>query len=239
MSYFKQKVEEANQHFLGADGWENADDWGADGEYESADDDESFDGQDMLAATGNITNESQPYIINVTNTTTDPVANVELLSANIRQSNYVAAGLSYSYGIPGVAYSLFLASIAAGEMFNVGLTRIIASHPTSSSVAESQVNELVTVETLSINGNSAKKTLTPLLDSYQQIPNQVDLRSDFMVTGLVSFQIASLAALATIKVIFFPKAKVNNFKTIEGKKQVSKYADPNVNPFRKALTRGR
>jgi hypothetical protein len=230
--YFDQQIEDANMRFLGADGWDNAD-----GDWDNADgDEESFDGQDMLSATGNTTNESQPYIINVTNTTTNAVTDVEILSANIRQSSFAASGLSHSYGIPGVSYQLFLASIASGEMFNVGLTRLIATHPTSSSIASAQIAELVTLETLSINGNTAKKTFTPLLDSYQQIDNQVDLKWDYMVTGLVSFKIASLAGLTTIKVIMFPKSKINNFSAIEGKKnKVSTYSNPKVNPFQRAL----
>jgi hypothetical protein len=228
MSYFNEKLDEANQHFLGADGWNDADGW------EDADGDESFDGQDMLQATGHATNESQPYIVIVQNTTTADITNVEVLNSNSRQFGYTVSGLSYNYGLPNLTYGTFLSSISAGQHFNVGLVRLIYSN-TSQSLAVANTSEVVTVTTNSINGNSVVKTFTPLLDDYQQIQTQVTLRYDFMVTGLVSLNIARLSGGTTVKVFLFPSAAVNQFKTIKASKTVSKYSDPNINPFKRAI----
>ena len=232
MDYFKEKLDQANQHFLGADGWNDADGWDdADGS------DEGFDGQDMLQATGHATNESQPYIVIVSNTTTADIFSIEILNSNVRQFNYnLVAGLSYTYGLPNVSYNTFLSSISAGQHFNVGLVRLIYSN-TSQSLAVANTSEVVTVTTNSINGNSVVKTFTPLLDDYQQIQTQVTLRYDFMVTGLVSLNIARLSAGTTAKVFLFPSAAVNQFKNIKASKTVSKYSDPNVNPFKRAISK--
>lgn len=232
MKYFNRKIDEANQNFMGADGWESADAWqSASGRRMS------FEGQEVLNATGNTSNESQPYIITVANTTTVTVSNVEILYATTRQSSPTTSGVTYTYNSGSLTYQGFLQSIAAGETFGVGALKLIYSNSSSSSTAIANVSSPITITTYSLSGNSAVRPLTPVLDDYQQVQNQVTIRQQFMVTGLVSMVLGSLFGSTTVQIFIYPLTKVNRFSEISGGgSDVVAFSDPGINPFKRALS---
>jgi hypothetical protein len=232
MSYFKRQIDQSNQNFMGADGWESANAWNsASGRHQS------FDGQELLNATGNTTNESQPYIITVVNTTTVAVSNVEILYAIPRQSAPTTAGVTYTYNSGGLTYQSFLQSIAAGETFGVGALKLIYSNASSSSTAIANVSSPITITTYSLAGNQAVRPLTPVLDDYQQVQNQVTIRQQFMVTGLVSMILGTLYGSTTVQIFIYPLTKVNRFSEIQGGgSDVTQFSDPGINPFKKAIS---
>lgn len=232
MSYFKREIDRANQSFMGADGWESADAWGnASGRRMS------FEGQEILNATGNTTNESQPYIITVVNTTTVAVNNVEILYATTRQSSPTTSGVTYTYNSGGLTYQGFLQAIAAGENFTIGALKLIYSNSSSSSTAIANVSSPVTITTYSLSGNQAVRPLTPVLDDYQQVQNQVTLRQSFMVTGLVSMILGTLYGSTTVQIFMYPVTKVNRFSELnDGGPDAIHFSDPGINPFKKAIS---
>jgi hypothetical protein len=231
MSYFKRQIDQVNQNFMGADGWESADAW-----HSASGRRMSFEGQEVLNATGNTTNESQPYIITLVNTTTVTVSNIEILYATTRQNSPTTTGITYTYNSGGLTYQGFLQAIAAGETFGVGALKLIYSNSTSAT-AIANVSSPITVTTYSLSGNSAVRPLTPVLDDYQQVQNQVTVRQQFMVTGLVSLVLAYLYGSTTLQLFIYPLTKVNRFSEIQGGgADVTSFSDPGINPFKKAIS---
>jgi len=219
-NYFAQAKEYANQHFLGADGWE------ADGEWENAYGDEMpADAGMMEAPVAQVA--SQPYIITIT-CGTDTKTDLEVLNAALRQFTPTTAGVTFVYSIPGVTYQQFLAAISTGKSFKVSQVRLSASN-SSSSVAVQQVQETVSVGQKDINGNVLSKPLIPSLDSYQYSQTIIDLFYDFDVDGMTSFTLSTLYASTTLKIYLYPSVRVNQFKQLQGAVPVSTYKNPNTN----------
>jgi len=236
-SYFLSQVEQANENFLGSDGVWSADSDGADA---------SFDAQEDLNAGGvhevhaRSAQESQPYIIIMTNTGTTTTPNVEILNANVNQFLAIASGSLYSaagsytisFGIPNVTYQMFLSSVASGVVFQVGISRLIAINGTQS-LATGQVQETVLITSRDINGNSVARPFIPILDNYQFQQAQVDIRYDYLVNGLTSFILGNLYGSTTVKVLLYPARKVNQFSHLKGK-AITAYRNPQLDPALRA-----
>ena len=220
MNYFQNKLNQANEEFLGADAWTEADAWN------------SIDGQEqVLNATASAADQSQsrPYIIKVVNTTTTDVANVEILNCAVTQFGYTPAGLTYSYGFSNITLQQFRASIASGQGFKAGLFRLFYTNATAAT-AQSNITEVVTLTTYSANGDSAISTYVPTLDDYQYQQAQVTIRNTFLVSAMVSLVINALYASTTVKVMIYPVSAVNQFDLIQGKNPQRSFAAPAVNP---------
>ena len=243
-SYFVSRVEKANEEFLGmAGGVWSADSDGADGDGadgDGADGEMSFAAQDQLNASGGAqrrqggSQDSQPYIIVVTNTNTTTTPNVEVLNANVGQFTGNAGqgldpnGLKITYGLPNITYQQFLASISSGLVFQVGISRLIAINA-SPSLATAQVQETVLITTKDINGNSVSRPFIPIIDNYQFQQNQVDIRYDYLVNGLTSFIIGNIYGSTIMKVLLYPARKINQFKGLSGGNTTS-YKNPRLDP---------
>lgn len=225
MSYFENIRNQANEQFLGADGFSDADGDFADYKSFSSQEQLNIDGPAMQAQ------ESQPYIINIVVGTAN-VSNLEILDANTRQLAATTSGVTFTYGLPNITYAQFLATIANGNPFEIGKVRLVASNA-STSVAQTQVLETVTILTKDLNGNEAKRSIIPAIDNYQYTSTQVDLNVAFLVNGLTSFVFGTVYANTTLKVFMYPSKKVNPFKAIESGANVTAYKAPNVNPILK------
>ena len=223
----------ANENFLGSDG--------ADGEVWSADSGEEqqmFDQQEQLNAVGkhhtkSHAQDSQPYIVVVTNTTTANFTSVEILNADVAQFNTnnqtTGAGtLVVSYGLPTITYQQFLAAIASGLVFQVGITRLIAI-ASSTTLAQGQIQETVTITTKDINGNQVSRPFIPIIDNYQYQNTQVDIRYDYLVNGLTSVNIANIYANMIVKFLLYPARKHNPFTGLKGANTTA-YRNPALNP---------
>lgn len=244
--YFKEANNHVNEEFLGFDdydddfenaddSWENAndDDWNSANAFGDAlpMDDEYENARGRSRGMGvSQKGESQPYIIQIQNTTTADISNVVILNAAIQQSaaapNYGnTAGISITYGLSNVTYTQFVASISSGRVFENGQLRLVASH-SSAATAESQVLTTTTIETKDLNGNAITRPFIPQKDSYQQINTQVDIFYRFMVDALTSITFATLSANVTLKVYLYPFARVNQFKQVAGKGGAVRYRNP-------------
>ena len=205
--YFEEINEFANENFYSFDGaFEFADeDFGFDGDDFDGDYDYA-DGAPQSAPT------SQPYIINVTNTsTTTAVSNVSILGAysNIGTAAPAygnGANISITIGIANITYTEFLYQ-SMNKPFSVGLTY------TSSNVT-AQVLETLTVTQKDVNGNVASKVLTPTVDPYQFQTDKIAFKFEYRVDGFTQIVISSMLAapsgsVNTLKIYMYPSESVS------------------------------
>ena len=219
--YFADALNHVNNEFLGADGWEAGDGWGADG-YEEM--------QGGLNAEGGrpaANSQSLPFVIILENTTTATVSDVEILNSAENFNNYAVSGISITYGLSGITYNTFLGRINSGQTFEVGQLRLIASSSTSGR-AELQVLQTVKVTTKTIDGRDSSMQLRPQKDSFQYIATQVDSYVPFMVDSLTAITFASILGSTTVQVYLYPMASTNPFGALKGK-GASQYSNPNTN----------
>lgn len=217
--YFEDVNEFANQNFHSFDGnFEFADeDFGFD--YES--DGYSADGGGMA----NAAPTSQPYIINVQNTTSANINNVTILGAYTfigtgAPSYGNTAGISISMGITNVTYTEFLYQ-SMNKPFSVGLTY------TSADIA-AQVLETITVTQKDINGNISSKVLTPTIDPYQFQTDKIAFKFEYRIDGFTNLTIARVLANTTLKVYFYPSETVSVSRALAGRAAVQDYGRPSV-----------
>lgn len=216
--YFEEVNEFANQNFHSFDG-----------NFEFADEDFGFDYEsDGYSADGGMANAaptSQPYIINVQNTTASNISNVTILGAYTfigtgSPAYGNAAGISISMGITNVTYTEFLYQ-SMNKPFSVGLTY------TSADVA-AQVLETITVTQKDINGNISSKVLTPTIDPYQFQTDKIAFKFEYRIDGFTNLTIARVLANTTLKVYFYPSETVSVSRALAGRAAVQDYGRPSV-----------
>ena len=215
--YFEDVNEFANENFFSFDGeFEFADeDFGFD--YES--DGYSADGQAAAAPT------SQPYIINVRNTTASNISNVTILGAYTFIGTTAPAygnstGISITMGIANVTYTEFLYQ-SMNKPFSVGLTYTSADNAP-------QVLETITVTQKDINGNVSSKVLTPTIDPYQFQTDKIAFKFEYRIDGFTNLVISRLLNATTMKVYFYPSETVSTSRALAGRAAVQNYGKPSV-----------
>ena len=218
--YFEEVNEFANKNFHSFDG-----------DFEFADEDFGFDddyGFDDYSADGGQANSaptSQPYIINVQNTTASSISNVTILGAytfigTTAPAYGNTAGISISMGIANVTYTEFLYQ-SMNKPFSVGLTY------TSADTA-AQVLETITVTQKDINGNVSSKVLTPTIDPYQFQTDKIAFKFEYRIDGFTNLTISKILNNTTMKVYFYPSETVSVSRALAGRKAVQDYGKPNV-----------
>jgi hypothetical protein len=244
-NYFQDAQEEANDNFFNYggdddfdgydDGYDNYDDYD---DFDDDDDDnfDDYDGDEdsFSMATGSNPNAStsQPYIVNVQNTSTIAVSGVSILQSYTALSLPVAtqspfwgngANISITMGITSVTYSEFLYQ-SMNKPFAVGLTYYQAS----GTGASTQVLETLTLIQKDINGNRSQKTLVPTIDPYQFTASVVAIKFSYQIDGFTTIVIASVLAGTTAKLYFYPAETSSVARTLSGKKAVAGYGNPNI-----------
>jgi hypothetical protein len=224
--YFSDVRDYANDHFFSYDGGDGMDDF--DGAFEFADYD-SFSDYDN--ATGNQLGgtasaaTSQPYILNVENTTASAVANVTILGAFSQLGTAAphygnTSAISITMGIANVTYTEFLYQSMI-KPFTVGLTYI-------QSATSSQVLETVTVTQKDVNGNVASKVLTPTVDPYQQQTDKVAFKFEYRIDGYTNLTISQVLGNTNVKFYFYPSETVSVSRGLTGRSAVQNYGNPDV-----------
>ena len=229
ISRFFQEAEETNSmRFLNADGFDNND-------LGFSDDDFSFTDDDGFSASGSPSRgggspTSQPYIVNIENTTTNDISNVTIMGAysNIGSAAPAfnnTAGISITMGIPNVTYSQFLWQSQANP-FSVGVTY-------ATSTSDQQVLETWQIVTGDANGNSASKVIVPVIDPYQQQTNRVAVNYQFSMDGFTSIVIARIYARSgsqngNLKVYFYPTETIKPGRILGGQSAGKNYGNPKV-----------
>lgn len=219
--YFEDVNEFANQNFFSFDG-----------DFEFADEDFGFDYEtDGYGADGSMANAaptSQPYIINIQNTTASNIANVTILGAytfiGTSQPSYGnTSGISISMGITNVTYTEFLYQ-SMNKPFSVGLTYTSADGTSPAA----QVLETITVTQKDINGNVSSKVLTPTIDPYQFQNDKVAFKFEYRIDGFTYLTVRNILATTTLKVYFYPSETVSVSRALAGRAALQDYGKPNV-----------
>ena len=216
--YFEDVNEFANENFFSFDG-----------DFEFADEDYDFDyesdGYGADGAAPNAAPTSQPYIVNVANTTASAINNVTILGAytfigTTSPAYGNTAGISISMGISNVTYTEFLYQ-SMNKPFSVGLTY-------TSSATGAQVLETITVTQKDVNGNISSKVLTPTIDPYQFQNDKIAFKFEYRIDGFTNLTISSILGNTTLKIYFYPSETVSVSRALAGRAAVQDYGKPSV-----------
>lgn len=224
--YFTEAGRDANERFMNANGFSD--------DMNYMDDDFSFTDDDGFHATGPAQGgsnpTSQPYILNVVNTTTNDIQNVTILGAFTNLASSAPAygnttGISITMGIANVTYTEFLYQSMV-KPFAIGLTYI-------TSTSDAQVLETLTLTMKDVNGNVSSKVLTPVVDPYQQQSNRIAFKYAYTIDGYTNIVISSILAKQSsqngnVKLYFYPTETVSTARVLNGSKAARVYANPNV-----------
>jgi hypothetical protein len=198
-----------------------------DGTFEFADEDYGFSDYDAADGIGGTMDAptSQPYIINVANTTASAIQNVTILGAYSFIGTTAPAygntsGISITMGIANITYTEFLYQ-SMNKPFTVGLTYLQSANAP-------QVLETITVTQKDVNGNVASKVLTPTIDPYQYQSDKVAFKFEYRIDGFTNLVISSILASATLKIYFYPSETVAISRALAGRKAVQDYGNPRV-----------
>jgi len=195
------------------------------------DDDLSFTGDDFFRnaeGMGGSAPTSQPYIVDVTSTSGSAVSNFEVLGSfqYINNAGFqpngdlVIGSITISSGIPDVSYREMLYQFM-NQPYSVGLTYI-------QSATANQILETVSVNTKDANGNLAQKTLSPIIDPYQQQSTVVAMKYAYRIDGFTKLIIRQILANATVKLYFFPADNINISRALAGQSVARQFGNPNV-----------
>ena len=167
---------------------------------------------------------SQPYIINIENTSTADISNVKVLGANqnlVGVSNYGNnASIDITMGIANSTYAEFLFQTQS-QPFTVGLTYLQSANA-------SQVLETFTLQHKDSNGNLTQKTIVPILDPYQQISTSVPVKQIYSVDGNTMYTFNQILASATLKLYVYPTGKINIRRGLANMPVESAYGNPGI-----------
>lgn len=215
--YFTELRESANEDFHSFDG-----------NFEFTDDDSygfnDYDAADGLGGSMNAPT-SQPYIVNVQNTTASAISNVTILGAysfiGTNAPSYGnTSGISISMGIANITYTEFLYQ-SMNKPFTVGLTYLQSGNA-------SQVLETITITQKDVNGNVASKVLTPTVDPYQYQTDKVAFKFEYRIDGFTNLVISNILGSATLKLYFYPSETVAISRALAGRRAVQDYGNPRV-----------
>jgi hypothetical protein len=195
------------------------------------DDDLSFTGDDFFRnaeGMGGSAPTSQPYIVDITSTSGSAVSNFEVLGSYQYINNagfqpngdLVIGSITISSGISDVSYREMLYQFM-NQPYSVGLTYI-------QSATANQILETVSVNTKDANGNLAQKTLSPIIDPYQQQSTVVAMKYAYRIDGFTKLIIRQILANATVKLYFFPADNINISRALAGQSVARQFGNPNV-----------
>jgi len=198
-----------------------------DGAFEFSNDDYGFSDYNNADGIGGTTDAptSQPYIVNVANTTASAINNVTLLGAYTFIGTTAPAygntsGISITMGIANITYTEFLYQ-SMNKPFTVGLTYM-------TSASSAQVLETITITQKDVNGNVASKVLTPTIDPYQFQNDKIAFKFEYRIDGFTNLVVSSILALSTLKLYFFPSETVAISRALAGRRAVQDYGNPRV-----------
>lgn len=156
-------------------------------------------------------NTSQPYILNVENTTDKPINDVVLFFGNsqneskyTKDGSYVESGLVISSGIPNVTYRQIVNNFIDNN-FAVSLTYI-------QSLNANQVLEKFTFKYQDSNGNFFGKVIVPTIDPYQQQTNIIAVKSNYYLDGNSSIILHKIHPKTTLRIYIYPEIKMHSSK---------------------------
>ena len=220
--YFAQAEEEANESYLNYGGYPSVD-------AEFDDYVEAAGGSQMLNQTGGGAMggapTSQPYIITLSNTTTNAITSniVGKAFANITATsptaNGIKTGMTYTMGVSGTTYVEFLYQ-QLNKPFIVGLTYVDAT-------SQGQALKTLQLKVRDTNGNVQERTIVPTVDPYQQQNTILAVRQSWRWDGFTSIAV-DVDASSSVTFYFYPSENVNLTRGLAGQSVARGYGNPNV-----------
>ena len=165
---------------------------------------------------------SQPYIITLSNSTTNAITSniIGKAFANITATNNGRnTGVTYTMGISGTTYVEFLYQ-QLNKPFIVGLTYVDAS-------SQAQALKTLQLKVRDTNGNVQERTIVPTVDPYQQQTDILAIRQSWRWDGFTSIAV-DLNASASATFYFYPSENVNLTRGLAGQSVARGYGNPNV-----------
>jgi hypothetical protein len=208
MNYFEKAESFANENFSNYDGWSNFTD-----DYNYA------DGQGSGTALASL-----PFVINIANSTTDDVADVIFLNANLAGSASAPAfgndaAITITMDSTDISYAEFLQSIKS-EPFKVGQIYLESANT-------SQPYKALTVINKDSTGRKLTTPINPRRDPNQFQAGVVVVKSEFTVDSYTAISTTILAS-ATLTISLYPKEQLNVARTLDGRTASKMYARPDL-----------
>lgn len=223
-NYLQNARRSVNEQFIGIDGTINDEMYYTDETTFSADGGDAPAQQQAAAVP-----TSQPYIIQISNASATAVANFDVLGAfqyltntGFSGGSLTISGVTISSGLSNINYQEFLSQSQISP-FTVGMTYI-----SSVSGSASQVLETITVNTRDANGNQALRTITPVLDPYQQQSGIIACKVPYRIDGFTKLTISSVLASSAFKLYFYPADNINIARGLAGSPVSRQYGNPQV-----------
>ena len=228
----------AEENFSGADGMEDYDNflsdvdlgasgdngiyYGGDGIYYGAEGDD-YSYAAAAAARPVPAKQPTPYMVNITNTTPNPLnvvlfgLNVYLLTPNFGTSTGVLVAPAQA----NITY-LQLLQQSASQPFETSLIRVQSAN-------SSQVTQIITVTSKDANGQECKiPVITQSYFSANQFqPGIVDVPFNVKIDGNTYMEFTILGN-TTATITLFPSTKVNNARELMGASNIQQYSAPAV-----------
>jgi hypothetical protein len=177
-------------------------------DLEKPNDNDEFAGTDQAKETNEIIT-SQPYIVNIENTTDKIIENVSLFFGNSQNKlafnsdgNYVENGLIISSGLPNVTYNHIVKNFITNKC-NIALTYIQCEN-------EEQILEIIRVKTQSANGNLCSIDIVPVIEDLQINKNIVAIKRNYILDGDTAIVIRNVYPKTIVRMYFYPKFNLTN-----------------------------
>ncbi len=166
------------------------------------------------------TRETTPYVITVSNSSTETVKDFDLFGAYEYLNNkkelwkdgsLTINSVTISSGISHISYQQFLAQ-SMHQPFEVGLT-----HMQSISGSTAQLVQKIIVDTQDANGNRMFLPIIPLISPFQSRSDVINIENQFMVDGGTKLTISNVYPSAVFNIAFFLNRKVSarGFKLVK------------------------
>jgi hypothetical protein len=217
MNYFETAENFANENFSNYDGWSNFTD-----EYNYAD-----GGAEQTALS------SLPYVINISNSTTDAVEGVTFLNANFAGNQAAPAfgnDAAISITMDGtISYQEFLQDVKSAP-FKIGQMYLQSENA-------SQPFKTLTITNREANGRKVELPINPRLDPMQNQAGVSIVRTSFTVNAFTSITTTILAS-ATLVVSLYPMEVIDVARSLSGQTVSKAYSKPNLSQLQMPSNRG-
>ena len=219
-NYFSDAQNFANNEYSNYDGWDNM--GGSDYDYAGGMDDYNYASEGIGAEA----KASLPFIINISNSTTNDVSNVVFLGSNSNlfgASNFGnVAAITILMDNGTITYAEFLQSIKS-EPFKVGLMYLQSANA-------SQPFKQLVIAYREPNGREVTMPVSPALDPMQQQGGVTIVRHKFPVNAFTKITTTILAS-ATLTVRLYPSEQLDVSRGLTGRSVGKAYSRPNLSQF--------
>ena len=175
---------------------------------------------------------SQPYILNLSNTSAGAIATFDLFGANTYlyggYGTFTAGSWSYqnvsvSSGIANTTYQALL-SQSTTKPFSIGQTRIVLTGGSASILTQP-----ISFTVLNQDGTTFSTPLIFQLNSFQQITTQIDNYNSYSIDANSKLTLTNVPANTGFQMLFFPTATLDITASLAGGTVAQSFGNPRLN----------